>query len=252
MNKRDLSLYLRDRTWDGSTLEPLIGGLAEVKERYPNPQKDPANSLLNAEHAPYLMPSSSNRLLLIRPKPGALERILDIYLAHTLDSVPTVTAPLESDVRSAEIARRGPRILSADELVAQLDRNAATGRAGEAIALADELVRLRDCGCPDAETHVELVAQSDVGRGYDIASTWPSEQRCIEVKTTTAEGSDFFITENERQVLAGLGSKAWLYRVVLNQDGSGSITSRIQDPIRQLPENAFRPVVWRVDAALVQ
>lgn len=83
MNKRDLSLYLRDRTVDGKQLEPLIADLAEVKERYPQPGKNPANSLLNQDDAPYLRPSSTNRLLLIRPKPDSVEQILDIYLARS-------------------------------------------------------------------------------------------------------------------------------------------------------------------------
>jgi hypothetical protein len=34
------------------------------------------------DDAPYLRPSSTNRLLLIRPKPDAVEQILDIYLAR--------------------------------------------------------------------------------------------------------------------------------------------------------------------------
>ena len=60
-------------------------------------------------------------------------------------------------------------MLSAEDLAAQLDRNSATGRSGELIALADERGRLRDeCGCPDPERHVEHVALTDVGRGYDI------------------------------------------------------------------------------------
>ncbi len=90
MNKRDLSLYLRDKTWDGKTLEPLLAGLAEIKDRYPQPGKNPANSLLRQEDAPYLRPSESNRLLLIRPRMEALEQILDLYLAHS--SVPELTA----------------------------------------------------------------------------------------------------------------------------------------------------------------
>lgn len=251
MNKRDLSIYLRDKTQNGSPLEPLLDDLAEVKERYPNPaRKNPSNSLLSQEDAPYLRPNDLNRLLLIRPMPNSLEKILDIYLSHSSAAMPAVTTQPEPDA-PREIAgrQRAARIVSADELLAQLDRNAATGRAGEETGLTDELNRLRECGCPDPENHVEHVAQTDVGRGFDIATTWPGEERCIKVKTTTAAGSDFFITENERQVLGALGEKAWLYRVVLDADGSGSISDRIQDPISRIPVDAMRPVVWRIDAA---
>lgn len=257
MNKRDLSLYLRDKTWDGKTLEPLLAGLAEIKDRYPEPGKNPSHSLLRQEDAPYLRPSNSNRLLLIRPRPEALERILDLYLSHSPESLPA-DADADADADAVELAplpdtekrmatRKGA--ISADELLAQLDRNAATGRVGEAIVFADELSRLQALGCPDPKRYVELVAQIDVGRGYDIASLWPGEERCIEVKTTTASGSDFFITENEQQVLAEMGQKAWLYRVDLLADGSGTIVARIQDPVRMIPDEAMRPVVWRVNMA---
>jgi hypothetical protein len=200
MNKRDLSLYLRDKTWDGKTLEPLLNGLAEIKGRYPAPGKNPAHSLLRQEYAPYLRPSASNRLLLIRPRPEALEQILDLYLAHFPKSLPAGADAVEllpiSDAAKWMATRKGA--ISADELLAQLDRNTATGRAGETIAFEHELIRLQTLGCPDPKRYVELVAQIDVGRGFDIASLWPGEERCIEVKTTTASGSDFFITENEQ------------------------------------------------------
>jgi len=251
MNKRDLSLYLRDRTWDGKPLEPLLAGLAEIKDRYPQPGKNPANSLLRQEDAPYLRPSETNRLLLIRPRTEALEQILDLYLAHSPAAGLTATDAVESEPLPDEAKRKAARKpeISADELLAQLDRKAATGRAGEAIALADELNRLRALGCPDPQRYVELVAQADVGRGYDIASQWPSEERCIEVKTTTASGSDFFITENEQQVLAAMGPKAWLYRVDMLDDDSGRVVARIQYPMRTIPDEAMRPVVWRVSMA---
>lgn len=251
MNKRDLSLYLRDKTWDGRTLEPLLAGLAEIKDRYPAPGKNPSHSLTREEDAPYLRPSESNRLLLIRPRIEALEQILDLYLAHSSASVPSDIAAVESvplpGGAKRKVARKG--VISADELLAQLDRNAATGRAGEAIAFSDELSRLGALGCPDPQRYVELVAQTDVGRGYDIASQWPGEERCIEVKTTTASGSDFFITENEQQVLAAKGTKAWLYRVDMLGEDSGNVVARIQDPMSTIPGEAMRPVVWRVSMA---
>ena len=251
MNKRDLSLYLRDKTWDGKTLEPLLAGLAEIKDRYPAPGKNPSNSLTREEDAPYLRPSESNRLLLIRPRIEALEQILDLYLAHFPALEPPVIAAVESAPLPDALMRKASRkgAISADDLLVQLDRNAATGRAGEAIAFADELSRLQAVGCPDPQRYVELVAQTDVGRGYDIASRWPSDERCIEVKTTTASGSDFFITENEQRVLAEMGPKAWLYRVDLLEDGSGNIVARIQDPMSTIPGEAMRPVVWRVNMA---
>jgi hypothetical protein len=249
MNKRDLSVYLRDKTTDGRVLEPLLDRLAEVKERYPNPGKDPSNSLLSQEDAPYLRPSHSNQLLLIRPRPDSLEQILDIYLSRPSSAaLPLATPAVTDPLTEVSNRQRTGRVVSADELLAQLDRNAATGRAGEEVVLADEMSRLRERGCTDPERYIELVALTDVGRGYDVASSWPGEERCIEAKTTTVAGSDFFLSENERQVLAELGTKSWLYRVVLQADGGGIITERIQNPIQRISDSAMRPVIWRVDA----
>jgi hypothetical protein len=46
-----------------------------------------------------------------------------------------------------------------------------------------------------------------------------------------------------------MGPKAWLYRVDLLEDGSGSIVTKIQDPMCTIPGEAMRPVVWRVSTA---
>ena len=247
MNREKVSLYLSNRTPDGSELEPLLKGLAKIEKSYVNSGGGLASSLLNPNNAPYLCPSTRTPLLRLTPSEGKLPEILDLYLGAS-DSSPASISPdfSESLTEASSLPRR--RVISAAELLIQLDRNAETGRAGEQIALIDELNRLHECGCCVPGKYVELKALSDVGTGYDIASNWPGEERCIEVKTTTAAGSDFFITENERQVLAELGLKAWLYRVVLQLDGSGEVVQRVQDPIRKIPDEAMRPAVWRVDA----
>lgn len=67
-----------------------------------------------------------------------------------------------------------------------------------------------------------------------------------EVKNATSPGSDFLITENERQVFSNLGDKAWLYRVVVEADGGGEVVSTLQDPIRHIGPGHLTPVVWRV------
>lgn len=63
--------------------------------------------------------------------------------------------------------------------------------------------------------------------------------------TTTSSGSDFYLSENERPVLAEPASKAWLYRAERQPDGRGTV-QRIQDPISRIPVDAMRPVIWRL------
>lgn len=136
--------------------------------------------------------------------------------------------------------------ISEDQLARRLERQSETGKAGEFWAVKDEIERLRLAGCPDPENHVQRIAESDVGCGYDIESTWPGEERCIEVKTTTNPGSDYFLTLNERQVLSELGDKGWLYRVNLTPEGVPQCEFRLQNPMLHILDSQMQPVVWRV------
>lgn len=141
------------------------------------------------------------------------------------------------------------RGLTLEALLARLEANAETGRSGELLALAEEKRRLRELGCPDPEASVDHTALRRVDAGFDIESNWNGERRCIEVKSTTTDGEDFFISENERTKLLALGSQAWLYRVILRPDGSGAVVEWLQDPIGKIPEACFKPIAWRVRRA---
>lgn len=249
MNKAKVSLYFRSKTLGGKSLLELADGLFVLEKKYPDPDGKPAESLHNPRHAYFLNPSKDTPLLLVQPNPDCLQRILDLYLAIPLASVAIIEpiTPIDGDVTvGSESGLRKRPVLSEAKLLEQLDRNALTGKAGELIAVLDELKRLTLRGCTEREKFVERIALNDVGRGYDIASIWPGEERCIEVKSTTVAGSDFFITENECKVLVNLGDTAWLYRVVLGADGSGEVTSRLQDPMKCIGTEHLTPVVWRV------
>ena len=246
-NKRDFSLYLRDLTRDHRRLTDILP-LNQIIEKYPD-NCDPIQSLKRGK-SPYLKPGPCNRVLLVRLKRADLRRVLDAYLVLESSSAavtpPALTpAPVELDIGSTTpaVARRP---VSAEQLLAQLDRNAETGLACEVIALKYELEKLHKCGCPIPKDYIKHIATEDVGAGYDIASTWPGEERCIEVKSTTCNGSDFFITENECQVLADLGDKAWLYRVIVSANGAGEVVARLQDPMNAIGAEHRSPVVWRV------
>lgn len=237
MNREKFSLLMRAKTLDGRQLNGLVGDLVAVTQTYVDPKKGVASSLLGPR-APFLNPSPGNALLRVVPNPGSVEALLALYLGRA--------APPSLESVSGGSVKRHRQPITAEELQRQLDRNAETGKAGELIAVLAELERLQMCGCPEPDKFVERVAISDVGRGYDIASTWPGEERCIEVKTTTRAGSDFFLTDNEYQVLASLGKKAWLYRVVIDGDGGGTVIARLQDPMNVIDAAKLVPVVWRV------
>lgn len=245
MNKRKLAFLMRDRTVDGKALEPLIERISTVEQRYIDSERGVASSVLGSR-APFLNPSSSNPLLRVALDVGKVADVVAIYLANVAGAKKATTAnKLNSEPDSSDVPSHRQQ-LSEEEFANQLERNSEVGKAGELYAVQDELERLRECGCSDPERYVSRVALSDVGRGYDIESTWPGQERCIEVKSSIQFDSDFFLTQNERQVLSTLGTRAWLYRVWLRVNGEGPALVRVNNPIAQIGTDQMMPVVWRV------
>lgn len=248
LNKECLTLYLRDKTRSGALLSEMLPGDL-IQKRYPADGK-PAGSV---GRAPYLAPTISNQLLKVNLPKEDVQRVLDAYFGVPEDAESKVIPGSDADSDSGAAPRkRANGGISAEEFENQLDRKSEIGKAGELIAVLDELDRLRGLGCPDPEKYVTRVALTDVGRGYDIESVWPGEERHIEVKSSTSPESDFFISDNERKTLAGLGNAAWLYRVHVQEGGQGSVTKRIQNPMKVIAEEAMSPVVWRVSASALK
>lgn len=245
MNKRDLSLYMRNRTLDGRKLTDLLSP-EKVTKVYPRDGK-PAQSIKDSS---FLGPSKGNECVLLELERGDLEPLFEAFFAVQV-SEPTYAssvAPHTSTptLSAGDTSARVP--IDAETFEALLDRRSEVGQAGELCAVQDEIERLKALGCSDPHCWVERVALTDVGRGYDIASTWPGHERYIEVKSSTSPTNGLFITDNERKVLTGLGARAWLYRVVVCKDGTSNLMVRLQDPMRFLPVAAFVPVVFRVNA----
>lgn len=250
MNVRKLSMLMRGKTLDGRPFDEVASGLAKFEKRYTNPDKGVASSVLGSR-APYLNPSSANPLLRVVPDTGEISDLLGIYL-DAASSTPPVKELADDAIKPAA-APASRRPVTAAELYAKLDRQSEVGRQGEEVARCFEVERLRGLRCPDPENWVKVVALTDIGCGYDIESKWPGHERCIEVKSSTQVDTDFFITDNERKVLAALGPKAWLYRVHVKADGTGEVVLCFPDPMSALPDAAFIPVAFRVDAkALAQ
>jgi len=206
--------------------------------------------------SPYLRPGPDNRVLKVTLSRSDLRGVLDDYLLVCTNSSDAAISELSGTPAPSHsvitTTVHGRKLVSADQLLSQLDRNAATGLVGEVIALRYELERLHKCGCAKPKDYIKHVALEDVGAGYDIESTWPGEERFIEVKSTTSDGSDFFITENECQVLAALGERAWLYRVVVVDGESGDVRLCLQDPIKHIASDCKVPVVWRVSGKALE
>lgn len=241
LNKRDITLYMRDRTCDGKRLRDLISA-DKVTKVYPRD----GNPSASIEDSPYLRPSATNEVLKLKLVPEDVDSVLAAFFGDSGEGLTEAHALSVSGLAPIE-PRKGIRSgLTEEDFAAILERQSEVGRAGEMLVIKDELARLKNRGCPDPERYVHRVATSDVGRGYDIESTWPGEERCIEVKSTTRSGNDFFLTANERSVLAELGERGWLYRVVLDSQGGGRIEKRMCNPTKRIAEEQMTPVIWRV------
>ena len=243
MNRRKFAMYMRSKAVDGRDLRTLLHELGEVDEIYTNEGGKVHQSLLNKNKASFLNPSARNPLLKILPK-GSLLTLLELYLSAETHKTPSSLGDQRDD-RSQHPYPKKP-VFTEDELRSQLDRKNETGLRGELFVVQDEVERLRSCGCPEPKDFVHRVAAIDVGRGFDVESTWPGEERFIEVKATTRSGSDFFLTLNERNVLSELGDRAWIYRVIVDDSGNSYVESRLQNPIKYIKEDDLLPVVWRV------
>jgi hypothetical protein len=246
MNKQSVSLYMRDNTLSGRRLRDTVPPF-KVAKVYPG-GGNPASSILQSE---YLKPASHNEILLLSLDQEDVESVLAAFFAKPVETESEQNVDEEPSSGNSGKSRRG-RPICAEDFAVLMERQSVTGRTGEETVVQDEIERLRRLGCSEPERFVKRIAEVDVGRGFDIESTWPGEERCIEVKTTSQSGGDFFLTANEREVLAALGAKAWLYRVSIDSAGKGVVETRLNDPMRVISDDDLSPVVWRVAGAALK
>ena len=197
------------------------------------------------------MSPEHGRVILVDGRAADGEQLLKIFLARggavfEVPSGPDCSQHGQATEADPATGARFNRQVTPEELRKSLDRNDETGRAGERIAYLDEMARLASLGCPDPAAHVRIEADGNVAAGFDLKSDWDGEVRCIEVKTTTTAGGDFFLTVNECEVLAGLGNEAWIYRIRLLADGAAEVVWRLQDPMASISSECMKPVAWRV------
>lgn len=175
-----------------------------------------------------------------RPSTRASDNVSALVANPNSDIPPTTVKP---DHATAPDLQQG---LSPEALAAQDAANAETGRIGELVAMHMERDRLTQLGCSNVHDAVIHVALHRTDAGFDLESNWNGERRCIEVKSSTTDSPDFFLSTNERATLAELGPQAWLYRVTVRANGLGEVVEMLQDPMAHIPDACFQPVMWRV------
>lgn len=248
LNKEKLSLYVRGGVSPGDTFEVSVRATgAKITE-----EKKSAGRHTALKRHRGLSPDHG-RVILVDAGEADVHALLRTCLARA-GMVFQEAARVERDqdalimgASNGDLASGGSGAAITPEMLRQrLDRNDATGRAGERIAYVAELMRLEEAGCPDASACVVSTAEFDVGAGYDLRSEWAGEVRCIEVKTTTGHDSDFYLTANEYNVLRALGAQAWIYRVRLSDVQNGEVVARCQNPVAAIPLASMEPVAWRI------
>lgn len=237
MNKGSPAIYFRANSPTGDSIVDKVEAITRISETYPNSDGEAPSSIVH--HAPYLRPAPDNILIRVNPSPGQYRAIFELALGQPQH----VTAAPASGAGTTTSTRR---TIDEEELRRQQERNSETGKNGELAALEWERVRLAALAppCPDPEFYAVRISPDDVGAGYDIKSTWPGHERFIEVKATVSGASHFFMTENERRTLEGLGERAWLYRVELGETGVS--VSEFCDPVRYFA-TSMAPAAWRVE-----
>lgn len=240
MNKGAPAVYVRATSVSGADIRNQIAAITRINDVYPGGGADAPSSILH--HAPYLKPSSTNVLLRLNPAPGEYKAIFELALGAPLPASTLTASPGTSSTANR-------RVVDEEELRRQQERNSETGKSGELAALGWERARLAALTppCPDPESFAIRISTDDVGAGYDILSSWPGQERFIEVKTTATGAQHFFMTDNERRILGSLGERAWLYRVEL-AGGAGPTITTFSDPVRQFQER-MTPCAWRVQLA---
>jgi hypothetical protein len=129
----------------------------------------------------------------------------------------------------------------------RLEKQRKIGEIGELIAFEFEAKRIGNLGCKRVDEHLFHVSLKHTSAGFDIYSSYKGE-RYIEVKSTTKEVGEFYITANEMQILEHFDEKAYLY-IVKIEDLMGKIgtVTEIQCPIKHLREHGtFEPLLYRV------
>lgn len=120
------------------------------------------------------------------------------------------------------------------------------GIVGESIAFEHECNRLKKIGVKKPEEFVTQVSKKNSAAGYDIISTFKKQERFIEVKSTTKKFNEFYISQNEIEILQSHNDKAFLYIVEISdlKLKIGKVDKEIRNPVSKLNLTA---VLYKAD-----
>ena len=139
------------------------------------------------------------------------------------------------------------RKLTLDDLEKRLARQREVGALGEDVAFRHEYLRLSLLDCDKPNNHIKKHSEDDVGAGYDLSSEFNGEIRFIEVKSSVISNESFFLSENEKIILAELGESAYIYLVKIDEldQKNSMVVNEIRNPMTD-PKLILEPVAYKV------
>lgn len=132
--------------------------------------------------------------------------------------------------------QRFKRKVSPEELIKQLNRRKQIGDEGELFAYEFECTRLRKLGCKNPSDCVIHIAKANTAAGFDIISNYNNEIRYIEVKTTTTDVLDFYLTKNEYEEMQEKKKDYFLY-LIKSKENKCELKQIIPNPHEWINEN---------------
>jgi hypothetical protein len=169
--------------------------------------------------------------------------ILEFFPNYSINNANFISLPERRKIPKQK------KIVSPEELEEILDLKSRIGRIGETIAFKYEIERLATEGFKNSSKYVKHVAASNTTSGFDISSITRKEERFIEVKSSLSQTKEFYISENEVLTLERLGSKAFIYFVVVDniENMTGTVYKIIKDPINIFRnKNLLQPIMYKV------
>ena len=130
-----------------------------------------------------------------------------------------------------------------------LKRQKIIGEIGEKIVYKNEVDIIKK-KMRFLKKYVVQESLINVSAGYDIYVNYEGYERFIEVKTTTKEQPDIYLSENEKKVLLQKGDKAYLYLVKVTNitKEKGKIIRIIRNPIKAIIEGGkLIPVSYKIE-----
>lgn len=159
---------------------------------------------------------SFNQVERVEISPRLQKLLLDIAAGESGDTLALEKMQSDDGAKASPDAAGEP--LTLDDLLERLARQKKIGALGEAAAHRYEHCRLLALGCASPESAIENLTQTDIGAGYDLVSEFNGEVRYIEVKSSVARETSFFVSENERKTLLRLGEQAYIYLVLVDEN----------------------------------